>query len=330
MQPCSIMIEIMDKNKNMLSLHKDYNDIAKAAQNAVLAIGNFDGLHLGHRSLITAVQDIAKDIGAPSAVMTFEPHPREFFAPEAEPFRLTLLPMKQRVLSSWGLDHLIALDFNQQLASLSADEFIDKVLVQGLSAKHIVVGRDFAFGAKRSGNTQTLQAAAEAGKFGLSLIEPALCGSAMVYSSTRIRDLIRGGDFVAAAHHLGRPFSVEAPVIHGNKRGRELGYPTANQDVTRYTHIPFGVYAVRVRIEGEETVYGGAANFGIRPMFAVEKPLLETFIFDFDRDLYGKTINVTPIAHIRPEMRFDSLDALKIRMKQDCADARAMLKCAEI
>lgn len=310
------------------------------ARGSVLAIGNFDGVHLGHRSLITAAKRIAQENGAEAAVMTFEPHPREYFGSLAsksaakdpaspdDSFRLTLLPMKKRIFASFGMTQVQAMDFDAALAALSGQDFIDKILVEKLGVSHVVVGRDFAFGARRSGNVDTLLQTERVGKFGVSLIDPVVCGRSQVYSSTRIRAHIRAGAFSDAADLLGYRWELEAEVIHGDKRGREFGYPTANMDVTRYVRMPYGVYAVRVRIEGDDRVYGGAANFGIRPMFKLETPLLETFIFDFDSDIYGKSLRVEPLQRLRGEMAFSGIDALREQMKQDCLQARSVVKSA--
>lgn len=310
----------------MAELHNNIDSIPAPAKGGVVAIGNFDGVHLGHRALVQAAKDIAGRSGAPLGVLTFEPHPREFFQPGAGAFRLTLLPAKQRLLAGIGVQHVFALSFDEKLAGLEAEAFVDEILVGALSARHIVVGADFAFGRGRSGNAATLQKAADTGRFGLTVIDPVCCDGSEVYSSTRIRALLQAGKFEDAAALLGHPWEIEAEVVHGDKRGRDLGYPTANQRVPRYLKPPYGVYAVRVMIEGEKAWRTGAANFGIRPMFRIEEPIFETYIFDFAGDIYGKIMRVQPIAHLRPEMAFSGLDALKERIKQDCVDALAVLK----
>lgn len=316
--------------KAMMELHNNIERLPAAAQGGVIAIGNFDGLHLGHQVLITAAREIAKKINAPAGVLTFEPHPREFFQKGTEPFRLTLLPAKRRILGELGLDHLFVLPFDEKLAALTADEFIARVLAGALKARHIVVGADFAFGRGRSGTVETLRAAAAKGLFDLTVIDPVRSGDAEAYSSSRIRALLKAGKFADAAALLGRPWDIEAEVVHGDKRGRDLGYPTANQRLSRHLQPPFGVYAVRVLIEGEADWRPGAANFGIRPMFRIEEPIFETYIFDFVGDIYGKMVRVQPVAHLRPEMAFDGLEALKERIKQDCLAARAVLKSTEL
>ncbi len=310
----------------MIKLHNDLAQIGAGAIGAVIAIGNFDGLHLGHRALVGQAQKVAQELGAPTGVMTFEPHPREYFQKNAAPFRLTLLPMKQRLLNDMGVDHLFALAFNADLASLTGQEFIDKILVEKLQAQHIVVGADFAFGHNRSGNIDTLRAAAAAGKFGLTVVEPVLCPDGMAYSSSRIREHLSKGEFDAANALLGWHWQIEAPVVHGDKRGRELGYPTANQQAGRYVRLPYGIYVVEVLIEGEAQFRRGVANFGIRPMFRIEQPIFETFIFDFSAEIYDKEMRVRPLKFLRPEAAFNGLEALKAQMNQDCLAARAMVK----
>ena len=293
------------------------------AKGAVIAIGNFDGLHLGHQALVKKTREIAKSLGAPAAVMTFEPHPREYFQKDAAPFRLTLLPMKQRLLEDMGVEHLFALDFNAQLAALTGQQFIDDILIGVLEVKHIIVGADFAFGHNRSGNIDTLQ---RSGRFGVTVMEPVLCPDGTAYSSTRIRDHLSKAEFDAANALLGWHWQIEAPVIHGDKRGRELGYPTANQRVDRYLRLPYGIYAVDVLLENDSHPLRGVANFGIRPMFRIEQPIFETFIFDFSAEIYDKEMRVRPLKFLRPEAAFNGIEALKDQMKQDCLAARAMVK----
>jgi riboflavin kinase / FMN adenylyltransferase len=310
----------------MAELHNNIDSIPSRARGGVVAIGNFDGVHLGHRALVQAAKDIADAAAAPLCVLTFEPHPREFFQKTGEAFRLTLLPAKRRLLSELGVRHVIALNFDEKLAGLTADEFIAEILVKALDARHIVTGADFAFGRGRAGTAETLRKASAEGSFGFTAIDPVRCDGSEVYSSTRVRALLQAGKFGDAAGLLGHPWEIEAEVVHGDKRGRDLGYPTANQRVSRYLRPPYGVYAVRVMIEGETAWRAGAANFGIRPMFRIEEPIFETYIFDFMGDIYGKTMRVQPIAHLRPEMAFSGLEALKERIKQDCVDAQAVLK----
>jgi riboflavin kinase/FMN adenylyltransferase len=307
-------------------VHHFYENIPNAAKGSVVAIGNFDGVHLGHRALIRAARDVADRLNVPLSVMTFEPHPRSFFQPQGEPFRLTLLPMKQRLFQDLSVDYLFVVPFDAAFAQLTGELFLQKVLKDSFAARHVVVGTGFSFGQGRSGTTETLKRAEAAGLFGVTLVEPAKCEGHDIYSSTRIRELIRKGDFDKATDLLNHPFEMEAEVVHGDHRGRTIGYPTANQNVLNYIRAPYGVYAVRVLIENEDKWREGVASFGIRPMFEVQSPLLETYIFDFNAEIYGKMMRVRPVRFLRPEMKFAGLDELKSRIDRDCLEARAVLK----
>jgi len=304
----------------MPRIHQDMTALPALPHGTVLAIGNFDGVHPGHLALMRRAQEIAAAQKLTAAVLTFEPHPREFFMPDGEPFRLTLLPMKARLIAATGISDVFVPAFDAGFAGLSAGEFM-AFLRDRLRARHIVVGADFAFGKGRAGTVDTLRQ-----MFDVTVIDPVMCPGGAAYSSTRIRELLRAGDLQGAAALLGRPFEIEAEIVHGDKRGRELGYPTANQRVERYVRMPFGIYAVRVQIEGEAEPRIAVANFGIRPMFRIQQPIFETHIFDFSQSIYGKIMRVEPVRYLRPEMAFDGLDALVAQMKQDCLDARGVFK----
>jgi riboflavin kinase/FMN adenylyltransferase len=310
-----------------MELHNHQDALPQGARGAVVAIGNFDGVHLGHRALVEKAREIAARESAPAGVLTFEPHPREFFQPEGEPFRLTLAPMKQRLLAGLGVEHLFSLAFDEKLSSLSADEFIQKILAEALGVKHVVTGRDFAFGKGRAGNVESLR---KSGLFGVTTLDDAACGDGQPYSSTRIRALLKEAEFGEASRLLGWDWQIEMPVVHGDKRGRELGFPTANQQPGRHLQPPYGIYAVQALIEGESAWRGGVANFGIRPMFRVRQPIFETYIFDFSGDIYGKIMRVRPLRLLREEQSFEGLEALKAQMKQDCHDAAAVLKSSQL
>jgi riboflavin kinase/FMN adenylyltransferase len=315
-----------------IALHTDYRNVPPAAQGCVLAIGNFDGVHKGHRAVIETAKAEAWKLGARTGVVTFEPHPREFFKPGGIPFRLTLLPAKARLFEALGVEHLFAVPFNDALAHLSGNAFISSVLKDGLGARHVVVGPDFCFGHGRDGNTETLKAAKA---FGVTVVPHLNCAEAERFSSTRIRALIARAEMEQAAELLGHPWDMETEVIPGDARGRTIGFPTANQDVTRYAPLPYGIYAVRVNIIGEkeggkDKWRDGVANFGLRPMFEVAKPLLETYIFDFNTEIYGKQMRVRPVKFLRPELKLDGLEALKARIERDCLEARAVLKSASL
>lgn len=314
----------------MTELHNNIENIPPEARGAVAAIGNFDGVHPGHAALVDRAGQIAKEAGAPHAVLTFEPHPREFFQQGGEPFRLTLLPMKRRIFGAHGVGHVFAPAFDAAFAQLTADEFVNDVLVKQLGLRHVVVGPDFAFGKGRSGSVQTLQDAQAKGLFGLTVMEHVMCSGAAPYSSTRIREALRAAKFEEAAMLLGRDWEIEMPVVHGDKRGRELGFPTANQQAGRYVRLPYGIYAVRVKIEGEDEWRGGVANFGIRPMFRIEQPIFETYIFGFDREIYGKNMRVKPLQYLRAEQAFEGLEALKMQIERDCHAAVSVLKSSSL
>lgn len=288
-----------------------------------VVIGNLDGVHRGHAALLAR----ARQQASPVVALSFEPHPRQFFAEQkgqALPgFRLTPLASKVKWLKAAGADQVVLLDFNAALAALSAQEFIDQVLVTGLEAAHIVVGDDFVFGANRIGTVETLRGD---GRFGVTALPPVCDAAGQAYSSTRARTALQTGDFTALQHILGRAFTIEGPVVHGDARGRTIGFPTANQKLEGMQLPPFGIYAVRIKLAGEDHWRDGVANLGIRPMFAVAQPLLETYIFDFAADIYGKNMEVLPMAFIRPEGHYDSLEALVAQIKQDCQAARAVLK----
>ena len=304
----------------MPRIYQDMTALPALPHGTVLAIGNFDGVHPGHLALMARARDIAAAQKLTPAVLTFEPHPREFFAPEGEPFRLTLLPMKARLIAAAGVRDIFAPSFDAGFAGLSAADFM-RFLRDRLRARHIVVGSDFAFGKGRAGTVDTLR-----DMFDVTVVDAVTCGDGAAYSSTRIRALLRAGDLQGAGGLLGRSWEIEAEVVHGDKRGRELGFPTANQQVERYVRIPFGIYAVRAHIEGEDAPRSAVANFGVRPMFRIRQPIFETHIFDFAQSIYGKIMRVEPVRYLRPEMAFDGLDALVAQMKQDCLDARGVFK----
>ena len=310
----------------MIELHTNIDDIPIEAQNCILMIGNFDGIHLGHRALIKKAYDLATKVQKPLGLLTFEPHPLQFFHPEKEPFRLTLLPMKKRLLEELGINHLFVINFDQKFSLMNGNEFIENILVQRLKTQHLVVGENFAFGRKRSGTITALKNAASNKNFKLSIIKPVLSAQGQTCSSTIIRKLLQKGNLCEAEKLLGWSWQIEASVVSGDKRGHDLGYPTANQNTPEYVRIPYGVYAVRVQIEGDSLWHNGVANFGIRPMFKTPQPIFETFIFDFTLNIYGKIMRVRPVQYLRPERNFQSIDALIAQMKEDCIIAKAVLK----
>jgi riboflavin kinase/FMN adenylyltransferase len=294
-----------------------------ALRGAVIALGNFDGFHVGHQAVAGRAIAMARDLGVPAIVATFDPHPVRHFKPDAPWFRLTTLEQRQRLFAEAGADAMLVFDFNAALAATSAADFIDRLLVERFGASGIVTGSDFVFGQGRGGNEATLQAAAEVGKFTYAMVAPVDDGGEVV-SSSRIRAALLTGDCATATRLLTRPFAIEGVVQHGDKNGRLLGYPTANIDMGHYLRPRYGIYAVTGRL-ADGRVLRGAANVGIRPQFDPPKELLEPHFFDFAEDLYGQTIEVAFHAFLRGEAKFDSLDALKVQMARDCAEAKARL-----
>jgi riboflavin kinase/FMN adenylyltransferase len=302
-----------------------YRDVPEAARGGVLAIGNFDGVHRGHQALIAAAVATAREIAAPAGALIFEPHPREFFHPEEAHFRLTPLPQKLEIFKRLGLDLAIVLAFDAQLAGLSADAFIAQVLVEGLRARHIVIGHDFFFGKSRSGTPETLQAAAERHGFGLTIVAP-VAEDGEVFSSSAIRLRLAQGDVKGAARMLGRWWRAGGTVVGGAGRGLGLGFPTANVPLPRGTGIGHGIYAVRAYLSGER--YDGAGYLGTRPTYDDGMPVLEVFLFGFDGDLYGRDMAVEFIGFVRPDRKFESSEALIAQMKTDCAHTAEILAAA--
>jgi riboflavin kinase/FMN adenylyltransferase len=305
---------------------RDYSFVAPEDRGASAAIGNFDGVHLGHQSVIDMAHTQAQAIGAPLGLVTFEPHPRQYFAPDAPAFRLMGREARANRLAKLGVERLYELNFNAALAGLSPRDFAQDVIADGLGLKHVVVGADFCFGKGRSGTAQDLQAFGAEMGFGVT-IATLLSGSAGEVSSTAIRTALAEGRPRDAATMLGHWHRIEGEIIGGEQRGRQLGYPTANMSIDGLHPPRFGVYAVLIDILNGPHAgqYHGAASIGVRPMFNGERPNLETFIFDFSSDLYGADASVALIDYLRPEARFDGLPALIAQMDADCAKARSIL-----
>jgi len=303
---------------------RDYQFVDLPDRGATAAIGNFDGVHLGHRSVIELAQQAAPD--APLGVVTFEPHPREYFAPDAPPFRLMGREARAHRLEKIGVERLYELAFNSTLAGLTPEAFARDVLHEGLGLAHVVVGADFCFGKGRAGTADDLvQFGAQYG-FGVT-IAPLMEREELTVSSTAIRKALSRGAPHEAAAMLGHWHRIDGPVISGEQRGRELGFPTANMSIDGLHPPAFGVYAVLVDVlDGpHKGSYHGAASIGVRPMFGENKANLETYLFDFKGDLYGAPLSVGLIEHLRGEEKFDSLDALISQMDADCARARDIL-----
>jgi riboflavin kinase/FMN adenylyltransferase len=305
---------------------RDYTYVTEADRGASVAIGNFDGVHIGHLSVIDQARAAGARSGAPLGILTFEPHPREYFAPDAPPFRLMGREARAHRLEKLGVERLYEINFNAALASLSPREFAQNVIRDGLGLAHVVVGADFCFGKGRAGDAADLQAFGAEMGFGVTIAQ-LLEGDAGQVSSTAIRRALTEGDPRTAAAMLGHWHRIDGPVVGGEQRGRTLGYPTANMSIEGLHPPKFGVYAVLVDVlDGpHEGQYHGAASLGLRPMFHGEVPNLETFIFDFSGDLYDAPLSVALVEYLRPEETFDSLDAFIAQMDADCARARSIL-----
>ena len=294
-----------------------------ALRGSIVALGNFDGFHAGHQAVVGRAVALAKSRGCPAIVATFDPHPVRYFVPDAPPFRLTTLDQRQRLFAAVGADAMLVLHFDATLANVSAGDFVTDWLIERTGAAGVVTGEDFTFGKARGGNTQVLAEIGRAHGLIVETVGPVAEGGDTI-SSSRIRDALKEGDCATATRLLTRPFAIEGVVQHGDKNGRLLGYPTANVDMGSYLRPRYGIYAVRGHL-ADGRVLNGAANLGIRPQFDPPKELLEPYFFDFNDDLYGQTIEVELIAHIRDEAKFDGLDALMAQMARDCDTARDIL-----
>ena len=289
-----------------------------------LAIGNFDGVHRGHAALLNRLVDAAQNAGLPATILTFEPHPREFFAPASAPARLTTLREKLELLADAGVAQVMVCRFNAGFAALSAQQFVDSVLVNGLRTRHLIIGDDFRFGKGRAGDFSMLQTAGELSGFSVEAMGSVTLDGGRV-SSSSVRQALAAGDMELAAALLGRPYVIDGSVRHGEKVGRQLGFATAN---IRIKHNPLpmsGVFAVEVSgIDGH--LLPGVANLGIRPTVGGIRPILEVHLFDFDRDIYGAHLSVRFVHKLRNEQRFPNLDALKAQIALDAVAARAFFK----
>lgn len=305
-----------------MRIHDDWKGLPADARGATVAMGNFDGVHLGHRAVIDAARAAAN---APLGVILFEPHPREFFAPDTAPFRLMNAESRANRLARLGVDHLYQLPFGPVLAGLSPEVFAREVLVEGLGIRHVTVGQDFQFGKGRAGNADTLCALGHEFGFGATIVP--ILGEGAGYSSSAIRAELTRGNVREAARMLGHWHRIDGEVLHGDKRGRDLGFPTANMSLSRLHRPAFGIYAVLVDVltgpfKGS---YKGVSSLGVRPTFGENRPNLETFVFDFAGSLYGEHLSVALVDYLRPELKFDDIGALVGQMEQDSARARAIL-----
>jgi riboflavin kinase / FMN adenylyltransferase len=289
----------------------------------IIALGNFDGFHLGHQAVVGRAVALAKARGVPAIVATFDPHPVRYFKPDAPAFRLTGLDQRQRLFATAGADAMLVFKFDAELANVTASDFITDWLIARAGASGVVTGEDFTFGKGRGGNTAVLAEIGGAHGLTVETVGPVSEGGEVI-SSSRIREALHAGDCATATRLLTRPFAIQGPVLHGDKVGRTIGYPTANLYMSGYVRPRYGIYAVRGRL-ADGRVLDGAANLGIRPSFDPPKELLEPYFFDFNEDLYGQVIEVELHAFIRPEAKFDSLEALTKQMDLDCVAARKIL-----
>lgn len=310
-----------------MRIFRHYDNVPDEARGAVVAVGNFDGVHRGHQAVVAEAGRIARALGAPRAVITLEPHPRTLFEPNAAPFRLTPLRIKAHCLEALGVEFLFVLHFDRTLAGLPAEDFVREVLAYGLGARHVVVGYDFVFGRGRTGTPELLAAMADDLGFGLTRVAPVRGPGGEVYSATEIREALAAGAPARAAELLGRCWEIEGRVIPGEARGHALGFPTANIHLEDYLRPMRGVYAVRAGVDrGPRTVWrDGVANFGRRPTFPGADEFFEVHLFDYAGRLYGAHLRIALVEFLRPERQFDGLEALKAQIAADCDRARAIL-----
>jgi riboflavin kinase/FMN adenylyltransferase len=290
---------------------------------AIIALGNFDGFHLGHQAVIGRAVQWGAHERRPVIVATFDPHPVRHFKPDTPPFRLTTLDQRERMFAAAGADAMLVFNFGQELASTTAEDFVTTLLAGKFGAAGVVTGEDFTFGKGRGGNAAVLKELGAVHGIAAEAVAPVLLDGGRI-SSGRIREALQAGDPGTAIHQLTRPFAVEGKIIHGDGRGKELGWPTANMELGNYLRPKYGIYAVRVHLD-DGSEHDGVASLGVRPMFDPPQELLEAVLFDFDDDLYGRTIEVALHHYLRPEAKFDSVEALMAQMDQDAAEARRLL-----
>jgi riboflavin kinase / FMN adenylyltransferase len=300
------------------------NPMPDALRSGIAALGNFDGFHLGHQAVAGEAIRQAKAAGKPAIIATFDPHPVRYFSPDAPPFRLTTLDQRQRLFEAAGADVMLVFEFDAALASTTAPDFIEKILVERLGLSGVVTGEDFTFGKARGGNIAVLKELGEPLGLTSTAMGPVVDDGGVI-SSSRIREALKAGDCATASKLLTRPFAIEGIVQHGDKNGRLLGYPTANLDLGNYLRPRYGIYAVTGTLASGH-VLKGAANVGIRPQFTPPKELLEPHFFDFAGDIYGQELEVHFHHFLRGEAKFDSMDALIAQMAADCEQAKKLLR----
>lgn len=307
-----------------MQIVRDWRGLPDALKGAAVAVGAFDGVHRGHQAVIAGAKAAADRLGAPLGVVSFAPHPRRWFQPDAAPFGLMTEAQMAEALAPLGVDILYLLPFDGEMAGMSDSGFAERVLAEGLGIRHAGVGFDFTFGKGRSGSPEALRTYGERLGFTVSVAQRLDDADGLKLSSSAVREALKAGDMARAAAILGRPFAIRGEVIHGDKRGRTIGVPTANIELNGYMRSAYGVYATRTRLP-DGRVINGVASLGVRPMYALETPLLEVWLFDFDEEIYGQTVDTQLIAWLRGEEKFDGLDALKVQIDADARAARAAL-----
>ena len=310
-----------------MQVYRNFLSIPDKHRGGVIAIGNFDGVHQGHLKVIETAGKLACKENIPWGVLTFEPHPRSFFGVEDKFFRLTPFRTKVGIIKSLEVDFMLVLKFNSTLSNMTSQSFISQVLVEGLNAKKILSGKDFVFGKNREGSIKTLKKSGQVYGFESIDLDQVQDNSGQIISSTRIRDYLKAGQPEKVSSLLGRNFEIEGRVIYGDKRGREIGFPTANVQLNNQLLPALGVYAVRVQIKKGNTFdwYDGICNLGYRPTIGGDECLLETHIFNFSNDIYEQNIRVSLIEFIRPEKKFDNINMLKEQIKTDAKCAIEIL-----
>jgi len=304
---------------------QSYTNLPKSDKGAVIALGNFDGLHRGHQVVISKAKLIADDMNAPLGIGLFRPHPYRYFKPDAPPFRLMSAEIRAQIMPTFGVDRLYEIPFDDPLRQMDDTEFVEMVLHQGLGIKHVVVGEDYGFGKNRCGDVESLKRLCEDWDIGVTAMKPVgLHKFYGKYGSTEIRKALQKGDVFHAAHMLSRPWIVDGIVQQGEQRGRTINFPTANLEFADLVRPKFGVYCVEVKLPKSKTWLPAIANTGKRPTVGGEEARLEVHIFDFDKDIYGQNIQVRFRSFIRPEQKFESFEALKDQIIRDCDGARAL------
>jgi len=320
------MNETSQRVKDSMRIFRHSENLPDDVRGSVVVLGNFDGFHKGHQTIIGRAGKLAREMNCPLSVLVLEPHPRSYFNPGQDDFRLTSFRTKTHLLENFGVDSLFVLPFDHILSRKSAQDFVTDILLRDLGILHVFVGYDYRFGAGRGGSAGLLGQMGGMEQFGVTIVEKIMEGD-HIYSSTNIRESIRQGKVRLSADRLGHWWHVEGHVLHGDKRGRTINFPTANLSMEGYIKPKLGVYAVRVMIDSGpgQGLWTGVANVGKRPTFAKDDLLLEAHIFDFDHDIYEIPIKVEFVDYIRPEQKFDGLDSLKAQIKKDCVIAKKIL-----